>query len=78
MTNPPPSNALAGQAGIVRFDVPDDQALYQAYMPFIRNGGLFIEPGRLGGHSHDLGAEIFLLLHLRGRRTNPCRRPAGW
>lgn len=55
---------LAGQSGIVRFDVPDNRALYEAYMPFVRNGGLFVGEPHLVEKQFDLGAEVFLLLHL--------------
>lgn len=56
---------LAGKSGFVRFDVPDNQALYEAYMPFIRNGGLFVGQPYLVDKHFDLGAEVFLLLHLK-------------
>lgn len=56
---------MAGQSGIVRFDLPDNRALYEAYMPFIRNGGLFVgEPYLLDQH-FELGTGVFLLLHLK-------------
>ncbi|AWN17367.1 PilZ domain-containing protein [Salinisphaera sp. LB1] len=58
-------NSIAGQSGIVRFDVPSNRALYEAYMPFIRNGGLFVGQPHLLDMHFDLGAEVFLLLHLK-------------
>lgn len=57
--------SIAGQSGIVRFDVPNNRALYEAYMPFIRNGGLFVGQPHLLDKHFDLGAEVFLLLHLQ-------------
>lgn len=55
----------AGQSGFVRFDVPNNRALYDAYMPFLRNGGLFVSQSHLSAGHFDLGTEIFLLLHLK-------------
>ncbi|HET7314061.1 PilZ domain-containing protein [Salinisphaera sp.] len=57
-------SSIAGQSGVVRFDIPDNRALYEAYMPFIRNGGLFVGQPQFDKH-FDLGAEVFLLLHLK-------------
>lgn len=57
--------SIAGQSGIVRVDVPNNRALYEAYMPFIRNGGLFVGQPQLLDKHFDLGAEVFLLLHLK-------------
>lgn len=55
----------AGQSRIVRFDVPNNRALYEAYMPFIRDGGLFVSEPHLSDMSFALGTEVFLLLHLK-------------
>lgn len=57
--------SIAGQSGIVRFDVPNNRTLYEAYMPFISNGGLFVGQPHLLDKHFDLGAEVFLLLHLK-------------
>ena len=35
-------NAPAGRQGILSLTIKDKSALYAAYMPFIKNGGLFI------------------------------------
>jgi len=45
---------------ILSFVIKDKQALYAAYMPFIRNGGLFIPTTK----RYNLGEELFLLLQL--------------
>lgn len=60
------SNAttLASQSGIVRFDVVDNQALYNAYMPFVTNGGMFVAQKHLADVRYNLGSEVFLLLNL--------------
>lgn len=40
--------------------IRDKNALYDAYMPFIKNGGLFIPTSK----SYTLGEEVFMLLTL--------------
>ncbi len=45
---------------ILPLSIKDKAALYSAYMPAIRGGGIFI-PTR---QSYRLGDEVFLLLHL--------------
>lgn len=46
--------------GILSLTIKDKAVLYAAYMPFIRNGGLFIPTTK----DYKLGEEIFLLLSL--------------
>lgn len=48
------------QQRILSFAIKDKAALYAAFMPFIRNGGLFIPTTK----RYQLGDEIFLLLQL--------------
>lgn len=55
---------LTSQSGIVRFDVADNHALYNAYMPFITNGGLFVPRKYLADVRYDIGSDVFLLLNL--------------
>jgi len=45
---------------ILNYAIPDKNALYAAYMPFIKNGGLFITLSR----RYELGDDIFLVLKL--------------
>lgn len=52
--------ALAGQQRILSFAIKDKAALYASFMPFIKNGGLFIPTTK----HYQLGDEIFLLLQL--------------
>lgn len=54
----------SGQAGFIRVDIVDQDALYQAYMPFLQNGGLFVSRHQLAGSDYHLGAEVFLFVHL--------------
>jgi type IV pilus assembly protein PilZ len=52
--------AMPTRQGILSLTIKDKSALYAAYMPFIRNGGLFI-PTNKGYH---IGDEVFMLLTL--------------
>lgn len=54
-----------GQPGILNLELTDKASLYAAYMPFVRNGGLFIPVRRGTAGDYALGDELFLLLHLR-------------
>jgi type IV pilus assembly protein PilZ len=46
--------------GILSVTIKDKSVLYAAYMPFIKNGGLFIPTNK----SYKLGDEVFMLLDL--------------
>lgn len=46
--------------GILSLTVKDKNLLYAAYMPFVRNGGLFIPTSR----NYEIGDEVFMLLSL--------------
>lgn len=46
--------------GILNLTIKDQQTLYASYMPFIQNGGIFIQTRR----NYMLGDEVFLLLDL--------------
>ncbi len=46
--------------GILSLTIKDKGALYAAYMPFVRNGGLFVPTQK----SYRLGDEVFMLLTL--------------
>ena len=54
--------AIAGGArnGILSLTIKDKAVLYAAYMPFVKNGGMFIPTGK----SYKLGDEVFMLLSL--------------
>ena len=51
---------LDGQQRILSFVIKDKNALYAAFMPFVKNGGLFIPTSK----RYTIGDEIFLLLRL--------------
>jgi len=48
--------------GLLTLTIKDKSALYLAYMPFVRNGGLFIPTNS----SYKLGDEVFMLLSVMG------------
>ncbi len=50
----------APKQGILSLTIRDKSALYAAYMPFVKNGGLFIPTAK----SYQLGDEVFMLLTL--------------
>jgi type IV pilus assembly protein PilZ len=49
-----------GRQGILSLTIKDKGALYAAYMPFVRNGGLFIPTSK----PYKIGDEVFMLLTL--------------
>ena len=50
----------APRQGILSLTIKDKAALYAAYMPFVKNGGLFIPTNK----AYNLGDEVFMLLTL--------------
>lgn len=50
----------APRQGILSLSIKDKNALYQAYMPYVNNGGLFIPTDR----DYQMGQEVFMLLNL--------------
>ncbi|MBB3219777.1 PilZ domain-containing protein [Pseudoduganella umbonata] len=64
-TLPPDPNA-AGNAGpltrpaVLSLAIKEKAALYAAYMPFLKNGGIFVPTTR----SYRIGDEIYLILSL--------------
>lgn len=48
------------QGGILSLTIKDKSSLYAAYMPFVKNGGLFIPTNK----TYQLGDEVFMLLSL--------------
>ncbi|VAW84158.1 Type IV pilus biogenesis protein PilZ [hydrothermal vent metagenome] len=53
-------SSKAKQKGILSLTIKDKGALYAAYMPFIKGGGLFIPTNK----EYKLGDEVFMLLKL--------------
>jgi type IV pilus assembly protein PilZ len=54
------NQAPTPRQGILSLTIKDKSALYAAYMPFIKGGGLFIPTKK----SYQLGDEVFMLLSL--------------
>ncbi|MEM7054209.1 MAG: PilZ domain-containing protein [Pseudomonadota bacterium] len=50
------------QKGILSHSIEDQQELYRSYMPFMLNGGLFIQTRK----KFKLGDEVLILLTLMG------------
>lgn len=46
--------------GMLSLTIKDKAVLYAAYMPFVKNGGLFIPTNK----EYKMGDEVFLLLNL--------------
>ena len=53
-------SAMNARQGILSLAVKDKAALYGAYMPFVKNGGVFVPTPK----RYFLGDEVFLLLTL--------------
>ena len=49
-----------GRSGILSLTIKDKAVLYAAYMPFVKNGGLFVPTNK----QYAIGDEVFLLLNL--------------
>ena len=64
MADKTPSMAAGGagvaRPGLLSLNIRERAALYAAYMPFLRGGGIFIPTSR----SYALGEEVFMLLSL--------------
>lgn len=52
--------AGAAKPGVLSLAIKEKAALYAAYMPFIKGGGLFIPTNK----TYKLGEEVFMLLSL--------------
>lgn len=48
------------RSGILTLSITDKALLYASYMPFLKNGGLFIPTNK----NYKLGDEVFMLLNL--------------
>lgn len=55
-----PTAAGAPKPGVLSLAIKEKAALYAAYMPFIKGGGLFIPTNK----SFKIGDEVFMLLSL--------------
>lgn len=63
MDNPAANNAMprpGSRASVLSVNINSKSTLYAAYMPHLKNGGIFIPTTRI----YQLGDEVFLLLTL--------------
>jgi len=51
---------MGGAGGILALELKDQTALYEAYMPFVKGGGLFVNTAR----EYSIGDDVFVLLTL--------------
>lgn len=56
----PKHSSTSSRAGVLSLSINSKSALYAAYMPFIKNGGLFIPTTK----KYSPGDEVFMLLQL--------------
>lgn len=62
MSGEPNKVPSSSRQGILSLTIKDKGALYAAYMPYIKHGGLFIPSNK----DYVLGDEVFMLLKLMG------------
>ncbi len=66
---------IVRKPGVLSLSIKDKNALYAAYMPFVKNGGLFIPTSR----KYKLGEEVFMLLNLlKGNEKIPVAGRVVW
>lgn len=54
------SKHAASRAGMLSLSIKEKTALYAAYMPFLKSGGLFVPTTR----AHQMGDQVYMLLSL--------------
>ena len=54
------AGAQVARPGVLSLNIRERAALYAAYMPFLKGGGIFIPTSR----QYQLGEEVFMLLSL--------------
>lgn len=59
-TSPEKKPPAPPRQGILSLTIKDKYALYAAYMPFVKNGGLFIPTSK----PYRIGDEVFMLINL--------------
>jgi type IV pilus assembly protein PilZ len=60
MAEPTEPRHAAPRPSVLSLNINSKSALYAAYMPFLKNGGIFIPTSR----GYSLGDEVFMLLAL--------------
>lgn len=59
------SRASTGRVGMLSLSIKERTALYAAYMPFLKNGGIFVPTAR----QHQMGEQVYMLLSLMEEAT---------
>ena len=65
---PKPSPAGGTRPGVLSLSIKEKSALYAAYMPYLKYGGIFIPTNK----NYSIGDEVFMLLTLM---TDPNKLP---
>jgi len=52
--------AMSPKKGFLQLKITDENVLYHSYMPFLKNGGIFIPTNK----AYSLGEEVFIVLTL--------------
>jgi type IV pilus assembly protein PilZ len=63
-----PNGAAGGRPAVLSLSIKEKAALYAAYMPYLKNGGIFVPTNR----SYNIGDEVYLILTLL---DDPTRLP---
>ena len=66
--NDPVKRPAQARPSVLSLNISSKSALYAAYMPFIKNGGIFVPTAR----DYKLGDEIFMLLQIM---DDPTKHP---
>jgi len=65
---PKPMPTSAARPGVLSLSIKEKSALYAAYMPYLKYGGIFIPTNKI----YRIGDEVFMLLTLM---TDPSKLP---
>ncbi len=60
LREPSPARAPEPKPGLLTLTIKDKSALYMAYMPYVKNGGIFVPTSS----NFQLGDEVFMLLNV--------------
>lgn len=63
-----PSPSSGARPGVLSLSIKEKSALYAAYMPYLKHGGIFIPTNKV----YRVGDEVFMLLTLM---TDPSKLP---
>ena len=71
----PPDHPTTPRQGILSLNIKSKNNLYAAYMPYLKNGGLFIPTTK----SYSLGDDIFMVLtFMVSRKSCPVAGRVVW